>query len=146
MKENLPESLPDFEFHPDPVGNGAIASSDAVCSCCGRARGFVYLGPVYSKTPVAELCPWCIADGSACRRFDVDFVDGHFDDGRGYVALDAEWYFRVFACTPGVRTFNPLAWPVHCSEPAAFLCRREPYEMLFRCRSCATELVKLDLD
>ena len=146
MTNQLSPQLPDFPFHPDPVGTGSIVKSSEVCACCGLVRGYSYAGPVYAKVSVAALCPWCIADGSASRRFDADFVDGHFNDGSRYVELPREWYFRVFARTPGFASFNAIAWRVHCGEPAAFIRRKEPYELVFRCRLCAAESVVMDLD
>jgi uncharacterized protein CbrC (UPF0167 family) len=38
---------PRFKCHPRPLSTGAIEESDAACECCGRARGFVYRGPIY---------------------------------------------------------------------------------------------------
>lgn len=51
-------------------------SDTAVCQGCGKARGFVYVGPVYSVEELNDaLCPWCIADGSAAEAFGASFTD-----------------------------------------------------------------------
>src|SRR5690349_16202803 len=70
--------LPAFTYHAAPVHKGIIETSEGTCSCCGQARGFAYVGPVRLLSSNGdhprELCPWCIADGSAAARFGVQFV------------------------------------------------------------------------
>ena len=29
--------LPQFKYHPDPIGTGAIQKTEAECECCGKA-------------------------------------------------------------------------------------------------------------
>jgi hypothetical protein len=67
--------LPSFRCHPDPVGTGFVAPSDAACPSCGLARGHAYTGPVYAIEEIDGLCPWCIADGSADEKFGASFTD-----------------------------------------------------------------------
>lgn len=74
----MSESLPYFRYHPDPLRTGAIAPSDKACICCGRNRGYIYVGPVYSSNNLTEsLCPWCIADGKAATQLDASFADSY---------------------------------------------------------------------
>jgi uncharacterized protein CbrC (UPF0167 family) len=69
-------TLPTFKYHPDPIGTESIATSDAVCVCCESARGYIYVGPVWSEHELDQsLCPWCIADGSAHAKFAASFTD-----------------------------------------------------------------------
>jgi uncharacterized protein CbrC (UPF0167 family) len=68
--------FPTFRYHPDPIATGSVVVSDTTCVCCGQARGFIYMGPVTADEELDEaLCPWCIADGSAARRFDAEFTE-----------------------------------------------------------------------
>ncbi|MBL8755243.1 MAG: CbrC family protein [Planctomycetes bacterium] len=111
------EPLPTFRFHPDPVQSGAVEPSPEPCGCCGKARGHVYTGPCYVEDDFdAVLCPWCIADGSAFRRFGVTFADiepqPDFDP-----RIAAELEER----TPGITTWNPIDWPACCKTPMAYL-------------------------
>ncbi|MFE9688366.1 CbrC family protein [Micromonospora sp. NPDC005806] len=63
------EGLPQFPYHPDPVGTGSIVAAEVVCACCGRRRPFTYVGPVYAVEELARaLCPWCIANGTPRSR------------------------------------------------------------------------------
>src|SRR4051794_16064897 len=69
-------SLPTFKYHPDPIATGSVEPSDTQCDCCGKQRGYIYVGPVFSVEGLYEyICPWCIADGSAHTKFDAEFTD-----------------------------------------------------------------------
>src|SRR5262245_24485003 len=106
-------SLPSFRYHPDPLGSGSIIASDHACLCCGRARGYVYRGPVYAETALDDrLCPWCIADGSAHRRFDAVFTDAEgIADGAPASAIK-----EVEQRTPGYAAWQSEQWPVCCGD------------------------------
>jgi uncharacterized protein CbrC (UPF0167 family) len=109
------EQLPAFPYHPDPVATGSIVSSDVRCSCCTRARGYVYAGPVYAIEDLRDrLCPWCIADGSAAARFEAQFTDV-IDD------LSGDRLIAITERTPGFSGWQQERWLVHCGDGAAFL-------------------------
>jgi uncharacterized protein CbrC (UPF0167 family) len=77
-------SPPFFRYHPDPIATGSVEPSDTACRACGRARGLIYVGPVYGLTDYHEaICPWCIADGTAHETLDVEFVDAAGVGGGG---------------------------------------------------------------
>lgn len=139
--------LPHFPYHRDPIASGSVRESQSPCQCCGKAPGLLYQGVVYSANAPDNLCPWCIADGSATDKYDADFFDGHFvDDEDDYLDLDAAWHREVFGKTIGFATYNPIGWWVHCGEPAEFVTRQEPYEMVFECRRCAKRHLVGDYD
>jgi uncharacterized protein CbrC (UPF0167 family) len=82
-RSTMDEPLPIFHLHPDPVATGSVKASKKRCVCCKRARGFIYVGPVYSEEEYQDcICPWCIADGSAHMKLDASFHDdiGFFGD------------------------------------------------------------------
>lgn len=110
--------LPSFRYHVDPLASGSVEPSDATCDCCGRARGFVYVGPVYCEESVdLALCPWCIASGEANRRYDATFVDSEaFDDQTAAAQVG-----MVVERTPGFNSWQPERWLSCCGEPAAFV-------------------------
>jgi|SRR5262245_7376294 len=111
-------TLPVFRYHPDPIGSGSLIVSDQVCRACGQARGYLYTGPVYSEEELDDaLCPWCIADGSAHKKFDAIFVDTEaFDDDAPAAAVD-----EITERTPGFNSFQSEAWPACCGDGTAFL-------------------------
>ncbi|MGE7435145.1 CbrC family protein [Kitasatospora sp. NPDC001175] len=111
----MTEQLPVFPYHPDPVATGAIVRSDGECSCCDRARGYIYTGPVYAAEDLRNrLCPWCIANGSAAARFDAQFTDVVDDVPRDRL-------FAITQRTPGFSAWQQEHWLVHCDDGAAFL-------------------------
>ena len=116
----LPEALPHFKYHPDPIATGSIvADSDAPCLCCNRIRGFVYDGPVYSeKFHHLEhcICPWCIADGSAAKKFRAVFTDAGTMEGVSVAVMD-----EVGERTPGYDAWQQEVWLTCCGDGAAFL-------------------------
>ena len=139
--------LPYFPYHRDPVASGSIRQTDALCECCGQSRGVLYDGVVYSQSEVEALCPWCIASGAAADKYDAAFFDADFrDDADNLVDLPEHFYRAVFGCTIGFSTFNPIGWWVHCGEPAEYVTRIEPYEMVFQCKKCGEQHSIDDLD
>ena len=70
--------LPTFRYHPDPIATGSVKQSDKECRSCGQARGYIYTASVYAQDDLDEqICPWCIADGSAAEKFDATFSDAN---------------------------------------------------------------------
>ncbi|MBK8097391.1 MAG: CbrC family protein [Planctomycetes bacterium] len=130
--------LPDFRFHPDPILSGAIEASAEVCGCCELARGFVYTGPCYVEQEfAAALCPWCIGDGSAYRRFGVTFHELDLPHSTDVAILD-----EIEERTPGMHTWNPIAWPVCCKLPMAYLEPAGSAEIRLRYPPLASGLVQ----
>ena len=140
-------ALPKFPYHRNPATSGSVQESDTPCECCGLTRGILYNGVIYSRKRIESICPWCIADGSAADRYDAVFFDADFcDENLNRVELSPEHHRAVFGCTIGFATFNPIGWWVHCGEPAEYVGRKEPYEMVFECRRCGKQEVMLDYD
>jgi uncharacterized protein CbrC (UPF0167 family) len=117
-------SLPVFRYHPDPIATGSVEPSEAACKACGQARGYVYVGPVYGeRDDLGEaICPWCIADGSAHEKLDVEFVDppGVGDYGT-WEQVPAEVVEEVAYRTPGFTGWQQERWFTHCGDAAEFL-------------------------
>jgi uncharacterized protein len=115
----MPEPLPVFKYHPDPVAAGMIAESDSPCLDCNQIRGYIYNGPVYSERfdhLTGCLCPWCIADGSAAKRFGATFTDTGTLDG-----ISSEVREELEQRTPGFDAWQQEQWLACCSDGAAFL-------------------------
>ena len=111
--------LPFFKYHPDPLGTGAVAASEAFCACCGAARGYIYTANVYCAKDLHEaVCPWCIADGSAAREFQATFNAG---DALAAAGIAAEVIMELAERTPGYISWQQDAWLAHCADACAFL-------------------------
>jgi len=114
--------LPTFRYHPDPVATGSIEPSDEECEACGQARGYKYAGTPYCEDEVEVVCPWCIADGTAARKFHAEFTDradiggyGDWDHVSGDVAAE------VAERTPGFSGWQQERWWTCCGDAAAYL-------------------------
>lgn len=121
------EPLPKFKYHPDPAATGSIIRSDNECVCCGRARGYVYAGPTYSREEYNEcICPWCIADGSAHAKLGVTFHDEASVPGEsfpGATEVGEEVIAELCHRTPGYTAWQQEQWFTCCDDAAAFLGR-----------------------
>lgn len=137
--------LPVFPYHRDPVASGSIVLSEAACQCCGRKRVAMYRGRILQL--VDAICPWCIADGSAFDKFDATFIEAEFGDANSNPIAMPEHYRRdVFGRTVGFSVNNPITWWVHCDEPAEYVTRNEPYDIVFQCRRCEQRQIIEDWD
>lgn len=118
-------SLPFFKYHPNPIATGQVDESDTMCVCCRQARGWIYIGPVYAVGEFDEqICPWCIADGTANRRLSANFNDDTGIGGGGLwdevpVSVMEEITYR----TPGFIGWQQEQWWTHCNDGGAFLGR-----------------------
>lgn len=114
------EPLPSFRYFRDPLADGTFkVEPDTPCLGCNRLRGYIYTGPVTTeKNFILEyhLCPWCIADGTAARRFGALFNSaGTMDD------VSQEVMQEIEERTPGFETWQDLSWPVCCNDGAQYL-------------------------
>jgi hypothetical protein len=112
-------ALPAFRYHPDPVATGSVQASSTACVVCDEERGYVYAGPVYAEDDYDEqICPWCIADGTAASKLGAFFADvgwGVPDDTPEAVTAE------LAARTPGFTAWQEPHWLYHCGDGCAFL-------------------------
>ena len=80
--------LPKFKYHPDPVGTGAFIEGEAmICPCCGKESTVYYATIPYSRENVENLCPVCISNGEAAKKYDELFHRTH-----GYLSWQGEYW------------------------------------------------------
>ena len=110
--------IPEFKYHPDPIGTGAfIKGEPCKCGCCGRETEIWYESPFYSVDNVKCLCPECIANGSAAKKFDGQFQDDcSVDEVSDEKKLD-----ELIHRTPGYHGWQQEYWPAHCDDYCAFI-------------------------
>lgn len=119
LRKYPPVNLPIFKYHPDPLSTGSIIQSDAKCSVCGESKGYIYTSTVYCVADLEnEICPWCLADGSAAQKFDAAFCD---DTPLVEAGLAASIIQEVTTRTPGYDTWQQDVWLAHCADACAFL-------------------------
>jgi uncharacterized protein CbrC (UPF0167 family) len=134
------EPLPTFRYYRDPVSDGTIAASAEACDACGRARGFFVTSTAYGEDVPddARFCPWCVADGTANRRFGAFFNE--VDAG-----ADPEATAEAEGRTPGFPTLQDWEWPTHCDDVGVFVGQPEPGTYHFKCPQCGAQLVHHDV-
>lgn len=143
----MSEQPPSFTYQPLAYAPqlGIFEDSELECACCGRARGWIYSGSIYSIHDVVRVCPWCIADGSAHRRWDASFCqdieDSSYQPNALQVVLAEEVVDQVLHRTPGYTSWQGAIWKTHCDDVCEFhgdistddLCALPPEaEQLFR--------------
>lgn len=115
----MADPLPQFRYHPDPIATGAVEPSKKECRACERARGFIYVGPVYAHDELVDaLCPWCIDSGTAAEMFDAEFTDVGWGVPPG---VPASVTGDIAHRTPGFRAWQQEHWLYHCDDGCAFL-------------------------
>jgi len=114
------EPIPAFKYHPYPLETGGLEqdSDPVLCERCGRETKVYYNSPYYpDPTALEYLCPHCIADGSASRKFHVKFQDPAFcekveDEGK----LE-----ELCTRTPGYFAPRQSYWLAHCDDFCALI-------------------------
>ncbi len=117
--------LPQFKYHPDPIGTGSMEPSNVACECCGKSRGYIYTGPVYAEEEYVDcICPWCIADGTAHEKLGASFTDESGISGYGdWCKVSNEVIGEVAYRTPGFSGWQQEQWWTHCNDAAQFIGR-----------------------
>lgn len=114
--------LPQFAYIPDPLKSGAVIPSDEPCACCGETRGYLCKIPPNTEEGIENLCPWCVADGTAAAIFDPEFTDPIAFEKNN---LPLETIRIISTRTPAYTLpLDPDAddqWPVHCEDACVYL-------------------------
>ena len=113
-------ALPVFRYHADPFASGVMTLSSEHCECCGQATGYLYGGSFYAIGDESQFCPWCIADGSAARKFNGEFNDAA-GVGMGEAELSQAIVDEVATRTPSFFSFQQEQWWSHCNDAGCFL-------------------------
>src|SRR3954453_19007875 len=110
------EPLPSFRYYRDPIEDGTIEPSKAMCAACERTRGFIVTSTAYGTDVPddAEFCPWCVADGAAHQRYGVTF-------NQVEAGASAEATAQVRERTPGFLSWQDWGWPTHCDDVGVYL-------------------------
>lgn len=114
--------LPTFRYHPNPLATGAFEESagGVVCDCCGKMTHVFYTDPFYAVDDIEYLCPACIANGDAARKYDGSFQDDFsVDDG----VDNPEKLDELIHRTPGYCGWQQEYWRAHCGDYCAYLGR-----------------------
>lgn len=72
-KDTRDAPLPVFRYYPDPLADGSITMETEICECCEMLTPYICTTLIYSAQTVDFICPWCVADGSAAKKFNGGF-------------------------------------------------------------------------
>jgi hypothetical protein len=108
--------LPHFKYNPYAEKLGIIQKEKITCPICKKSRDYVYRGPLYTTEKVKNICPWCIKDGSAARKYQITF-----QDATSCEPVDKQQYVTELTTqTPGYSGWQQELWLIHCGDFCAF--------------------------
>jgi len=109
--------FPIFKYHKDPINSGSIITGSFTCPVCKKDRTYAYVGPFFSIEDVENICPWCIADGSAAKKYDGEFQDSALVEE----IINQNDLDELIHRTPGYMGWQQEQWLVHCGLPCQFI-------------------------
>jgi len=130
-------ALPKFRYYPAAT-EATIEEGPVDCIVCEKEREYVYTGPVFHEEELDnQICPWCIADGSAQEKFSAmfnpiaDFASSNADDiepvSMSHNRL-GEWenvsqsiVEEIAYRTPGILCWQEAQWFFCCNDAAVYL-------------------------
>ena len=117
-REERKKLLPKFRYHPDPLETGSFIEGEAkICPCCGKESSTYYVKSPYAVDDVDYLCPVCISNGEAAKKYDADFIQDVDDD----FVPDKEKRDELFYRTPGYLSWQGEYWLFCCNDYCAYL-------------------------
>ena len=112
------KDLPKFRYHPDPIGTGAFEEGEEkTCPCCGKKSTVYYSMTPYCVEDMENICPTCIANGEAARKYDATFIQGAEWEG----GPDREKEEELFCRTPGYISWQGEYWLSCCEDYCEYL-------------------------
>lgn len=111
--------VPFFKYHPDPISTRSfIQGGCRQCNCCGKETDIWYESPFYTRFDDVDcICPFCIADGEAAKKYEGEFQDPCSTDN----VSDSQKLEELVHRTPGYHGWQQEYWPAHCDDYCAFL-------------------------
>ena len=116
IEENLLKKLPFFKYHPNPFETETFerVEKPLICECCEKPTNVVY-SRMYAVKDINCLCPVCISNGSAAKKFDGQFIqDADLID-------DIEKTKELFERTPGYYSWQGEYWLSCCNDYCEYL-------------------------
>jgi uncharacterized protein CbrC (UPF0167 family) len=96
---------------------GCLEKSDKTCEICNNKQGYISTSIMSSIDDVYDVCPWCIADGSATKKHDGEFVI-YIENSD---SLSNEILQELSYKTVSYPAYQELIWLTHCNDGCEFL-------------------------
>ncbi|WP_305846489.1 CbrC family protein [Photobacterium kishitanii] len=106
----------EFKYHKSPIKNNVFVEQNEKCPVCDKYSIYSYVGPMYSYDDVEYICPICISNGRAAKKYNAEFVDDEFLDKK----IKKEYLDTLLHKTPGVFFPGQELWPSHCNDFCQF--------------------------
>ncbi len=119
--------IPHFRYHPDPILTGALEYRSVICQCCHKQTQIAYAMQPYGETDIDDLCPQCIADGSAAQKFGLQFSD---DLPLLRAGIRQEIIDEIIFRTPSFVSWQQEVWLSCCDDACEFRGDLEREELL----------------
>lgn len=111
--------IPKFKYCPDTIKTKILTvGGSQVCDCCGETVDVYYDGSFYCIEDVDCLCPECIANGTAAKKFHGQFQQDIFNDEN---VVNEEYRDEILHRTPSYISWQGSNWPAHCDDYCEFL-------------------------
>jgi|SRR5690554_1513448 len=111
------KEIPVFKYHPNPLKTGVIEKRSTTCEVCGEKAEYIYVGPFYAIQEIEKICPWCIKNGKAAKKYN-----GEFQDAASCDKVDKDEYLdELIHRTPGYMGWQQEYWLSHCGDFCAFI-------------------------
>ncbi len=108
--------LPHFKYNPDAIKHDIIRMQTNLCPVCQETREYVYDGPFFAEETVEGICPWCIHDGRAAKKYNGEFIDA----ASAEEVDDEEKLEELTERTPCYTGWQQEKWLSHCDDYCAF--------------------------
>ena len=115
--------LPKFKYSPNAYKIDVFVEEEGTCSVCDQHRKIKYGSSFYSVEEPEYICPWCIADGTAAKKYDGEFNDSAgveaplgYDENEILQAAFDEKVVEVAQRTPSYVSWQQEVWLSHCNE------------------------------
>lgn len=113
---NSTTTLPHFNYNPNAYEDkNYFSTEENICKCCGKKTS-LWTQWMYSAHDIDCICVHCIADGSAAKKFDGDFID-YAEPGVSDPTKNDELMHR----TPGYDSWQGEHWLTCCDDYCAFI-------------------------
>lgn len=116
-----------FKYHPNAYKLDLFVEEDGICSVCNEERSLKYTASFYSVEDPEYICPYCIADGRAAKKYDGSFndycgIEGVSPDPNDPPSvIPREMLLEICERTPSYFSWQQEVWLSHCNEPCAFI-------------------------
>lgn len=108
-------SLPKFKYHPNLYESDVVIFKKGICQCCGKEVE-AYIESMYSCEEISCICLNCVADGTAAKKFDGEFIQ----DVEKLVS-DPSKTDELLHRTPGYISWQGEYWLTCCDDYCEFI-------------------------